>query len=180
MRTLRPSLGALVGLLVALALPLVAAAAPPEDRFVVEHVDATFVAPFLSATCGFTVLVRREGTIVSSADPVELRRIRLRTTFIGPNGATLTNPDVGVDRTLSVVEDVAGNTVVTAQSTGVLGNRVVVPGEGVVFANAGRVVRQFTFDVAGNLIDFEVIEDAGLARSPDEAQLAALCAYLAQ
>ena len=175
--TLPAILVALFGLV---ALPTAALAAPPEDRFVVEYVDETAVGPFLTNQCGFTVLRRSQGTIVHSSDPVEISHVRLTTTFIGPNGATLSNPDVGVDRTLSVVENEAGNTVVTVQSTGVLGNRVVVPGEGVVFGGAGRVVRQFTFDAAGNLIDFEVVEDAGLARSPDEDQLAALCAYLAQ
>jgi hypothetical protein len=169
-----------VAALALLALPLAAAAAPPEDRFLVEHVDETFVAPVLTAQCGFTVLVRREGTIVFSADPVEIARIRLTTTFIGPNGATLTSPDVGVDKTLSVVEDAAGNTVVTVQSTGVLFSRITVPGEGVVNANVGREVVRLTFDAAGNLVDFEVIEDVGLSRVGDEAELAALCAYLAQ
>ena len=170
----------LVALFALIALPTAGLGAPPDDRFVVEYVDETAVGPFLTNQCGFTVLRRTEGTILHSSDPVEISRVRLTTTFIGPNGVTLTNPDVGADRTLSVVEDEAGNTVVTEQATGVLVVRAVVPGEGVVFANAGRVVRQFTFDAAGNLIDFEVIEDAGLARSPDEAQLTALCAYLAQ
>ncbi len=180
MRSFHTLPAVLIALLGLVPLPTAAFAAPPEDRFVVEYVDETVVGPFLTNQCGFTVLRRSQGTIVHSSDPVEISRVRLTTTFIGPNGATLTNPDVGVDRTLSVVENEAGNTVVTVQSTGVLGNFVGVPGEGVVFANAGRVIRQFTFDAAGNLIDFAVVADDGLARTPDEAQLAALCAYLAQ
>ena len=165
-----------------LALPAAALAAPP-DKFVVEEVDDEFVDEFLTEACGFEVLHTVEGTIKITLDEEgnpTLQRFRLKETLIGPTGTTLSTVNVGIDKTLSVVEDEAGNTVVTLMATGVLGYHFQIPGEGVVAGNAGREIRQITFDAEGNFVDFAVIDDAGLSRNiEDEEAIAAICDYLA-
>jgi hypothetical protein len=168
----------LLGLAAVLAAPGAVRAAPPE----VVAVDDAFVDEFLTEACGFEVLHTVEGTITTTlaedGSPA-LQRFRLTETLVGPTGATLRTVNVGIDKTLSVVQDAAGNTVVTLMATGVLGYHFQVPGEGVVAGNAGREIRRITFDAEGNFVDFAVVEDAGLSRDIDEAAVAAICASLA-
>jgi hypothetical protein len=66
-------------------------------------------------------------------------------------------------------------------ATGILSLRFVIPGEGLVIANTGREIRQFTIDLAtGEVVGFELLFDAG--HSPEEldeaAAVAAICAPL--
>jgi hypothetical protein len=182
-------LGALVfasasALALLLTLGLVpAAAAPPEEKFNLVGVDDEFVDPFLTEQCGFTVLHTVVGTVKESGFVDETgtfvvtqARFRLQHTLVGPTGATLTYPDVGVDK---VAYNPDGTHTVT--SAGILGLRVVVPGEGLVIANVGRLVTTLTFDpetgeVVGAVTDFEAgqrPEDFDVAEA-----LAASCAQL--
>ena len=160
-----------------LAAPRGVVAAPPE----VFPVNDEFVAPFLTEQCGFEVLRRETGTIRVTRDAdgnVLLARINVKITLIGPGG-TLTYPDVGIDKLLAVEEN--GTTrIETVMATGILGIRVVVPGEGVVVANVGREIRTITFDtVTGEFISFDVSEDSGLNLAFDDDAIATICAALA-
>jgi hypothetical protein len=150
------------------------------DKFDVEEVDDVFVDDFLTEECGFEVTHTVTGTIKSSVgrDGLGLFRFRLKHELIGPGG-TLGFPDVGIDKDLAVVED-GDTTVFTVMATGVLGLRIVIPGQGVVAANTGRETRIFTVDTAtGELISFEVIVDSGLDRPLEGAALDAVCQALA-
>ena len=103
-------------------------------------------------------------------------RIRLKESFIGPTGATLTYPNVGIDK---IAYNADGTHTVTA--TGILGLRVVVPGEGLVIADVGRIVSTLTFDPeTGEVVQEETDFEAGQRPEDfDEAEaLAAICAYL--
>ena len=65
-------------------------------------------------------------------------------------------------------------------ATGVLGLRIVIPGQGVVAANTGREIRLVTFDsVTGEFLSFEVLVDSGLDRPLEGAALEAVCDALA-
>jgi hypothetical protein len=162
--------------LLTLTLPGPALAAKP----VVEQVDDAFVDEFLTEECGFEVTHTVVGTVRVSedGDGAFLARFSLKHTLIGPGG-TLTFPDVGIDKLLAVEED--GETVVeTVMATGILGIRIVVPGEGVVAANTGREIRVFTFDAeTGEFVSFDLAVDSGLDRPGDEDALAAVCGALA-
>lgn len=181
MRALR-SLLLLVVSLIGLLAPSTAAFATPSDKFVVEDVDDEFVDTFLTEEYGFTVTHSVAGTVKITFDEEgnpTLQRFRLKHTLTSPTGATLTSVDVGIDKTLSVVQDAEGNTIVTVMASGVLGYHFQIPGQGVVAANAGREIRQITLDAAGNFVDFQVLEDAGLSRDFNEEAVTAICTYLA-
>jgi hypothetical protein len=159
-----------------LALPGPAFAAKPE----VINVDDEFIDEFLTEECGFTVTHTVIGTIRVSElkDGSFLSRFSLKHTLIGPGG-TLSFPDVGIDKLLTV-EDDGVTRVETVMATGVLGIRIVVPGEGVVAANTGREIRVFTFDaVTGAFLSFELAVDSGLDRPLEGDALAVVCAALA-
>jgi hypothetical protein len=89
-----------------LAIPLPAAAVPPE-RVVSEVFDAdvTVVDEFLTAECGFRVTARVAGhfrlTEFYNRDG-SLNRVTahpsFRSTLTGPTGTTITTADVGLDR----------------------------------------------------------------------------------
>jgi len=162
--------------LLTLALPGPALAAKPEAI----AVDEAFVDEFLTEACGFEVTHTVVGTVrvSESEDGLFLARISLKHTLIGPGG-TLSFPDVGIDKLLTVEED-GVTRVETVMATGVLGFRIVVPGEGVVAANTGREIRVFTFDAeTGEFRSFDLAVDAGLDLPPDEDALAAVCGALA-
>jgi hypothetical protein len=82
---------------------------------------------------------------------------------------------------LALVRSEGGDTTVaTAQATGVLSLRIVIPGQGVVAANTGREIRIFTIDTATDeVISFEVMVDSGLDRPLEGAALHAVCEALA-
>ncbi len=126
--------------LLTLTLPGPALAAKPE----VIDVDDAFVDGFLTEACGFEVTHTVDGTIrvSESKDGLFLARFSLKHTLIGPGG-TLSFPDVGIDKLLTV-EDDGVTRVETVMATGVLGLRIVIPGQGVVAANTGREIRVFT------------------------------------
>jgi hypothetical protein len=161
-----------------------AAAAPPEEKFNIIEVDDEFVAPRLTAECGFTVMVTDVGTIKESGFVDEAGNFvvtqasfHITRTFIGPTGASLSVPIVGVDK---IVENPDGT--VTVTSTGINALRQVVPGEGLVLADIGRVVTTFTFDPETGE-EVEAVTDFEAGQRPedfDQAEaFAAVCAYLA-
>jgi hypothetical protein len=174
--------GSALALLMTLG-PVPAVAAPPEEKFNLIEVDETFVDEFLTAQCGFTVTHTVVGTIKESVlvdeagnFVVTQARFRLKEALIGPTGATLTYPNVGIDK---IAYNPDGTQTVTA--TGILALRVVVPGEGLVIANVGRVVTTLTFDPeTGEVVQEETDFEAGQRPEDfDEAEaLAAICAYL--
>ena len=169
--------------LLALLVPGAATAAPPTDKFEVIVVDEAFVDAFLTEQCGFTVLHTIEGTVKLSGSRNEtgeliadMARISLTHTWIGPSGASLTSPDVGVDR---ITYNADGS--VTAAANGIF-LRIVVPGEGLVVAYIGHRVTVLTFDpVTGAFLSAETIVEAGQQpRDFDvDEQMTAICTALA-
>jgi hypothetical protein len=172
---------ALAALALLFAAPGGMLAAPPPDRLQVIPVDDSFTDEFLTDACGFAVIHDVIGTIRVSVDTrgLFLARSALTHTLTGPGGS-LSFPDVGIDKQLAVADD-GVNHVETVMATGVLGLRIVIPGQGVVAANTGREVRIFTFDVAtGELTDVQVDVDSGLDKPLAGAALAAVCAALGE
>lgn len=91
---------------------------------------------------GFDLLEHVEGTVKISTHfdddgnlIIELARFRLRHTFINSEtGESLRTPDAGIDK-ITVNEDGSG----TVAVVGTVG-RLVLPGEGLVFAHLGKIV----------------------------------------
>jgi hypothetical protein len=124
-------------ILLTLTLYTPALAAKPE--FIIIPVDDTFV----SGECdGFSIIEHVEGRIKISVHfdkdgnfAMQVVRVHLRHTLSNSEtGASLSTPDVGIDK-ITVHKD--GST--TVAIIGVVA-RIVVPGEGLVFARIGRVV----------------------------------------
>jgi hypothetical protein len=165
----------LVALAALLALPGGALAAKPQTI----PVDDEFVDDFLTDACGFEVIHTVTGTIRVSEDAQGffLARFSLKHTLTGPGGS-LSFPDVGIDK-LRAVSDDGVTRVETVMATGVLGLRIVVPGEGVVAANTGREIRVFTFNRETGEFSFELAVDSGLDKPLEGAALDAVCDALA-
>ena len=97
---------------------------------------------FESECDGFTLIERVEGTIKISTHfdhdgnfKMEIVRFSLRHTFTNSEtGASLFSPDVGIDK-ITVNQDGS----VTIAVIGIV-SRIIVPGEGLVFAHLGRIV----------------------------------------
>jgi hypothetical protein len=158
-----------------------AAASVPTGKPITIPIDDTFVAPNLTANCGFEVTLHEYGTIRVTEDPETgafLARVALKRTFSGPGGS-LTFPVVGLDKLLSRTID--GNILVdVVASSGVNAVRWVIPGHGIVVANIGRDVVRITVDLStGEELDFVVLEDAGLNLDLTDEALAIICDYLA-
>jgi hypothetical protein len=171
-KRLAVSLMALVSFLV---LPGGALAARP----VTFQVDDVIVDQFLTGACGFEVVDVVTGTIRVSenSENLFLARFSLKHTLTGPGGS-LSFPDVGIDKLLTVADD-GVTRVETVMATGVLGFRIVVPGQGVVAGNTGREIRIFTFDAeTGEPLGFDLDIDSGLDRPLEGAALEAVCATL--
>jgi hypothetical protein len=168
--------------LVTLALTVgQAAASVPTGKPITIPIDDTFVAPRLTANCGFEVTQHITGTIRVTEDPdtgAFLTRIALKRTFSGPGGS-LTFPDVGLDKLLSRTID--GDILVDViASSGVLPFRFVIPGHGIIAANIGRDVVSITVDLStGEELDFVILEDAGLNLEFTDEDVAIICDYLA-
>jgi hypothetical protein len=119
-------------LLVSLTLFTSAFAAKPE-MFTIA-VDDTFV---LGDCNGFSVIEHVEGTVKVSTHfdkdgnfTMEIVRFGLRHTYTNSEtGASLSSPDVGIDKVGSGEVNVIG-----------IVSRIVVPGEGLVFAHLGKIV----------------------------------------
>jgi hypothetical protein len=112
-------------------------AAKPE--FITFQVDDTFV----TRECdGFSIIEHVEGRIKVSVHfdkdsnfAMQVVRVHLRHTLSNSEtGVSLTTPDVGIDK-ITVHKD--GST--TVAIIGVVA-RIVIPGQGLVFARIGRVV----------------------------------------
>jgi hypothetical protein len=178
---LRRFLVALVAV-VMVALPVgQAAASVPTGKPVTIPIDDTFVAPNLTAGCGFEVIAHFHGTIRVTEDPETgafLARFAIKRDFIGPGGS-LTSPDVGLDRLVSQTID-GDVLVLVIASSGSLPYRQVVPGYGVIVANTGLQLVEITIDLStGEELDFVFLKDVGLnLEFTDEAQ-AIICDYLA-
>ncbi|HSL29749.1 MAG TPA: hypothetical protein VK900_11155 [Anaerolineales bacterium] len=118
---------------------------------------------------GFIIEEHVEGTIRISTHfdkdgdfAMEIARFKLQHTFVNPEtGASLSSPDVGINR-VTVSQDGS----FTLAEIGLV-YRLVVPGEGLIFAVIGRAV--FNLDTG------EVLFEAG---QHDEDLLGPLCAAL--
>ena len=161
-RCVRVVIASLLALLVALPV----AAAPPEFETIQVNESGTF------GTCdGFDVLQEVTGTLKISrrttqdGSVVEIVRVRLRETFTNSvTGESVSTPDVGIDK---VTTSQDGTTTVVIIG---LINRIVVPGEGLIVATAGRLVLVFSGPGAP-----DVVFEAG----PEGELLPALCTALA-
>lgn len=128
---------AVLTVLLTLTLFTSALAAKP-DTFTIE-VDDTFE---IGECDGFTVIEHVEGTIRVSIHfdndgnlAMEINRFSLRHTLTNSEtGASLFSPDVGIDK-FTIHQDGSATLAVIG-----LVSRIVVPGEGLVFANLGRIV----------------------------------------
>jgi hypothetical protein len=135
-------------MLLTLTLYTPALAAKPE--MITIPVDDTLV---FGECAGFSVIEHVEGAIKASlhtdqeGNPVmEIVRFRLRHTFSNSEtGASLTSQDVGIDK-VTINQDGSG----TVAVIGIVA-RIVVPGEGLVFAHLGRIV----FDLETGEVLFE-------------------------
>lgn len=129
----------LVVLIILLTLTLYTPALAAKPDFITFHVDDTFV---FGDCAGFTVIEHVEGKIKVSTHfdkdgnfVMEIVRFSLRHTYSNSEtGASLTSPDVGIDK-ITVNQDGSG----TVAVIGIVA-RIVVPGEGLVFAHLGRIV----------------------------------------
>ena len=136
----------IVILITLLTLTLFTSASAAKPEIITIPVDDTFVA----GDCdGFSVIEHVQGTIKVSTHfdqngnfVMEIARYRLRHTLSNSEtGASLFSPDVGID-----MQDGSGTLAVIG-----LVSRIVVPGEGVVFARVGRIV----FDLNTGEVVFE-------------------------
>ena len=140
----------LVVLTILLTLTLYTPALAAKPDMITIPVDDTLV---FGECAGFTVIEHVEGTIKASlhtdkdGNPVmELVRFRLRHTYSNSEtGASLTSQDVGIDK-ITMNQDGSG----TVAVIGIVA-RIVVPGEGLVFAHLGRIV----FDLETGEVVFE-------------------------
>lgn len=158
----------LVVLTILLTLTLFTSAFAAKPDFITIQVDDT--AP-IGECDGFTVIEHVEGTIKISTHfdqagnlAMEISRYSLRHTLSNSvTGASLSSPDVGIDKA-TLNPDGSGTVAVIGIVT-----RIVVPGQGRVFAHLGRIV----FDA----ITGEVVFEAG--QHDDFADLLpALCSAL--
>ncbi len=143
-------------LLLTLALAATAAAGPPVHTVIA--VDETAYARKSSAKCGFDILLRTEGTIRITEFSDRDRNLRralvvypgLTYTFINAatgKSVTSVSPD---PEHYSFNEDGSFTLVVTG-----LIMHWVVPGQGVLGADAGRLI--LTFDANGDLVSEEIV-----------------------
>ena len=129
----------LIVLITLLNLSLFTSAFAAKPEFITFQVDDTFV----TGECdGFSIIEHVEGRIKVSAHfdkdgnfAMQVVRVHLRHTLSNSEtGVSLTTPDVGIDK-VTVHKD--GST--TVAIIGVVA-RIVIPGQGLVFARIGRVV----------------------------------------
>jgi len=159
----------LVPLTVLLSLSLFTTALAAKPDFITIPVDVTFER---GECAGFTVIEHVEGLLKFSIHFDQdgnfamqiVRFIRGRHTFMNSEtGATLFSPDVGIDKT-TISQDGSETLAVMGFET-----RIVVPGEGLVYARVGKIVL--------NLNTGEVVFEAG--QYDDFADLLpALCSVL--
>jgi hypothetical protein len=158
----------LIILITLLNLSLFTSAFAAKPDFINIQVDDTFV---IGECDGFSVIEHVEGMVKVSAHfdkngnfVMEIARFSLRHTYSNSEtGAALSSPDVGIDKTV-INQDGSG----TVAVIGIVA-RIVVPGEGLVFAHLGKIV----FDVNTG----DVLFEAG--RHDDFADLfPALCSAL--
>ena len=129
----------LVMLTILLTLTLYTPALAAKPELITIPVDDTLV---FGECAGFTVIEHVEGTIKVSTHfdrngnvVMEIARFRLRHTYSNSEtGASLTSQDVGIDK-ITLNQDGSG----TVAVIGIVA-RIVVPGEGLVFAHLGRIV----------------------------------------
>jgi hypothetical protein len=137
-----------VSLLTFLAvLPAVAA------RPMIVDVNEVIVDEFLTEACGFPVEISTTGTLI----------VRSRDGTVATTGAnfqrTFTNLESGTSFTLRA----SGLDQFSSTDTGFTfsfsgGARIVIPGQGAVFIDAGRTVGAVTFDPdTGEVIDNEIV-----------------------
>ena len=114
---------------------------PVDDMFVIGECDGFSVIEHVQGRIKVSTHFDRNGNFV-----MEIARFSLRHTFSNSEtGASIFSPDVGIDRTV-INPDGSGTTAVIGIVT-----RIVIPGEGVVFQNLGRIV----FDINTGEVVFE-------------------------
>jgi hypothetical protein len=161
----------LLALLALLALPGAAAAGKP--TFETIPIDESGPDEFLTEACGFPVEFGVAGTVKVSVREgrggtvYEITRVRLTRSFTNAEtGETVTTRDVGVDKVTIAADGSA-----TVAVIGLIA-RIVVPGEGLVGAETGRLV--LFFEGPGDE-EPDVLFKAG----HDDDVDAAICAALA-
>lgn len=129
----------LVTLTVLISLTLVTSVLAAKPDMFTFPVDDTFV---LGDCDGFSVIEHVEGTVKVSTHfdqdgnfVMEIVRFSLHHTYTNSvTGASLSSPDVGIDKIVSNDDGSASVSVI-----GIVG-RIVVPGEGLVFAHLGKIM----------------------------------------
>jgi hypothetical protein len=169
---------ALIVVVLAMLLPMAAAAAPKRQHFS-DQIDETFPRDDLAAICGFAVTQTNVGLVhgwfIEEADGTFVAdnvHVQLTGTFIGPSGKTVTfflnqqiKSAVGADGSFTV------------EITGVHG-RVTVPGQGKIAATIGRLVLVFPPDGGEPDVEFHGNEnEEEFFGSPGDPGL--LCTLLA-
>ena len=120
-----------------------------------EVVDDTFVTNF----CGFPMQVRSTGTAIVHLflERVIITAPQTRLTFTNlDSGKTVWTPSVNM-----VLSEANEDGTGTQSLRGLLWH-LIVPGEGLITADVGRLDYRLTFDNNGNIIDEEVVFSAGI------------------
>lgn len=147
------------------------AAAPLQDHVVI---DDRFTDEFLSDACGVEVTAHFTGHIGFRAwfdevgEPLRERNtFALSGVYSSANGAVRVR-DVGVDRVTYEPDGFVNVIVGNVQS-------IQVPGKGRVYSDVGQTTLRFTLDEAGQIVDIELVGQAG---QHDDDQTEALCGIL--
>jgi hypothetical protein len=126
-----------------------------------EVVDDTFVTNF----CGFPMQVRSTGTAIVHLFLDENGDVQRAIITAPQTRMTFTNLDTGKTvwtPSVNMVLSEANEDGTTTQSLRGLLWHLIVPGEGLITADVGRLDYRLTFDNNGNIIDEEVVFSAGI------------------
>ena len=160
-----------------------ALAAPPEDKFVTEVIDAEIPSALFTETCGFDTWYTIQATIrvsLHNNDLTIVHYLQWTRTLNGPGGS-LSLRETGLDQIRTdVTED---GFIETIHGAGHFNHSWVVPGYGPVELNAGSAHFQLTYVWDETTQDFivteEVIHEGGPRdRELTDEDIAALCDYL--
>jgi hypothetical protein len=155
------ALACLAGITPLVAAPsaVLAAPGPSPNKPVVIPIDDTFVAPNLTAQCGFEVWAHVSGTITVKVLPngIELDHARLTYDFTGPGGATSTHRVENQKYSATLSPD--GTLVESITATGELAYHAIVPGSGSLGNNSGREVVQLTWQYDESVGDYVLVDE---------------------
>jgi hypothetical protein len=129
----------------AISLLILSTGSAKAQQPTISDVDRTFIDPFLSEHCGFTVQVHIDGKVVQFADGTE---IPVRDLITFTNLSTGKSISIRVTGPAQFTQTTEGNIRTTVISFQGNDGQIVVPGQGVVAIQAGRVVYVLIEDIS--------------------------------